>query len=61
VPPAAPVDVVVAARTLEFAQHQITRKNFAKAREALATLDVNQLTPQQKQWADKIKAQLPPQ
>ncbi len=61
--PAAPANTYeaqVTARSIDYFKGQIAQKNWAQARQALATVEARQLTPAQRQQVDSLKAQLPP-
>ena len=58
--PAASPDAQVTARSLDYLKGQIARKNWGQARLALSQLEARPLTPQQRQYMDSLKAQMPP-
>jgi hypothetical protein len=61
-PPAAPdsYEAAVTARSIDHLKGQIVRKDWPKAQRALSQVESRPLTPQQRQYVDSLKAQLPP-
>ena len=57
--PAASYDATVTARSIDYFKGQIARKNWAQARQALIQIEGRPLTPEQRQYVDSLKAQLP--
>jgi hypothetical protein len=59
-PPAAQTyDAVVVARSIDYFRGQVTHKNWEQARAALKQVEGYQLTPEQRQYVDGLKAQIP--
>ena len=51
----------VSQRSIDYLQGLIQRKQYPQARQALANLESQQLTPSQQQTVQKLKSQIPPQ
>ena len=59
-PPAAQTyDAVVVARSIDYFRGQVAHKNWDQARSALKQVEGYQLTPEQRQYVDSLKAQIP--
>ena len=60
-PPAAAdsYDAVVTARSIDFLQGRVARKDWPQAREALKQVQGRSLTPEQRSYVDSLKAQIP--
>jgi hypothetical protein len=54
-------DAVVTARSIDYLRGQVTRKDWAQARIALKQVEGRPLTPQQRQYVDSLKSQIPNQ
>jgi hypothetical protein len=61
-PPAAPdsYESAVTARSIDYLKGQIARKDWPKAQRALGQVESRPLTPEQRQYVNSLKAQLPP-
>jgi hypothetical protein len=53
-------DAVVTARSIDYLQGQVARKNWPRAREALKQVQGRTLSPEQRSYVDSLKAQIPP-
>ena len=52
-------DATVTVRTIDYLRGQVAQKNWASAREALKRVEERPLSPQQRQYVDTLKAQIP--
>jgi hypothetical protein len=61
-PQAAPqtYDATVTVRSIDYLKGQVARKNWPQVRAALKQLEGKSLTPEQRQYVDSVKAQIPP-
>jgi len=53
-------EAAVTARSIDYLKGQIARKDWPKARRALGQVESRPLTPEQRQYVNSLKAQLPP-
>ena len=60
--PAAPTsyEAAVTARSIDYLKGTIDRKNWSGAQRALTQVESRHLTPEQRQYVDSLKAQIPP-
>ena len=52
-------DAVVTARSIDYLQGRVARKDWPQAREALKQVQGRSLTPEQRRYVDSLKAQIP--
>jgi len=53
-------EATVTVRSIDYLKGQATRKNWPQVRLALKQIEGKSLTPEQRQYVDSIKAQIPP-
>jgi hypothetical protein len=58
-PPPSEADIMISNRSLDYVEGLIERKEFQKAREALALAETRSLTAAQRQRANSLKAKIP--
>lgn len=53
-------DAALTARSIDYLRGQIVQKDWSQARAALKQVESRPLSPEQRQYVDKLKAQIPP-